>query len=148
MVWGSRTREHTIFVPASRSITHLSELASQFTPPFEGSKAYPPVPAHHPIRFLLAQQWHQEIRCQLIHHVQPQLIKAHLQQCPEPAWVVGSQRKQQLSQQRDGRQRFQRHSFDATAASVPRSSPESAACPTRTAHLLIAMHRRTVSAGL
>ena len=50
--------------------------------------------------------------------------------------------------QRDGRQCFQSHRFDATAVSVPCSSPESAACPTRTAPSLIAICRNpAVKAG-
>ena len=56
------------------------------------------VAAHNPIRFHLAQQWHKEVPCQRIHHVQPQLIAAHLQQCPEPLRVIRTQREQSLRQ--------------------------------------------------
>ena len=60
-----------------------------FDPPYEGSKAHSPVPAHHPIRFLLVQQWDKEVARQLINRLKPQLIKDHLQQYLEP---IGSPR--------------------------------------------------------
>ena len=68
-------------------------------------------------------------------------LKVHLQQRFEPLRVIGSQRKKQLDEQRDGCQRFKRHRFDATAVSVPRSSPDSVACPTRTARSLIVIRQ-------
>ena len=67
-------------------------------------------------------------------------LKVHLQQRFEPLRVIGSQCNQQLDEQRDGRQRFQRHRLDVTAVSFP-CSPDSAACPARTAHSLIAIRR-------
>ena len=82
-----------------------------------GFQRSPPVPAHHPIRFLFAKQWHQEVTRQLIHHVQPQFLKPHLQQCPEPFGSLAVT-QQQLGEQGDGRQRFKRHRFEATPVSV------------------------------
>ena len=35
----------------------------------KGLEAHSPVQADHPIRFLFAKQWHQEVPRQLIHHV-------------------------------------------------------------------------------
>ena len=87
--------------------------------PLLGLKGLHPNPANHPIRFLIAQKWQQEVPCQLIHRLMAMLIKAKAEQMLERTGVVQSQGQEQFGEQRDGGQGLGGHGLVAAAQSVP-----------------------------